>query len=331
MDKYNELLSKISQKHHILKGNHETEVEWKTRIVYSICGMMGYASLWDNFEDPISLQHMKSRIRSTFNAYHDLYPELSTALPNSSTELEDEITNQFLSSGIVYHRPHLIVPSQEHSVLFDGVLFQRGITLDSISCVSGLGFYVKQDGTTASDNIKNMFALEREDLQTLWHHTIAAASWTTQLDFCTDLEFLCLQAPFHNGYWVKHPDQTGKVSILRVGMNGARLYYLYRYTDHKLEVSPLLPWQTENYNYLSLANACLASYGTLPPIEYYEDGALVHINLQYLLPPREHEFLKCYSWPMTFTSFPCNFKRKMSIEVFTAIKNLLSNEGYIFK
>ena len=48
MDKYNGLLSKVSQQYQIFKGNHETPDEWKTRLVYSICGMMAYASLWDD-------------------------------------------------------------------------------------------------------------------------------------------------------------------------------------------------------------------------------------------------------------------------------------------
>lgn len=51
MDKYNGLLSKVSRQYHILRGTQETEDEWKTRLVYSICGMMAYASLWDDTEE----------------------------------------------------------------------------------------------------------------------------------------------------------------------------------------------------------------------------------------------------------------------------------------
>ena len=98
-----------------------------------------------------------------------------------------------------------------------------------------------------------------------------------------------------------------------------------------LEVSPLPQWQVENYNYRTLACACLSNYGTLPPIEFVEDGALVHVRMNYLLPPHELEFLKCYSWPEICTSLPCNFRRKLSAEVFAAIKNILSDEGYEFE
>ena len=84
MDKYNGLLSKVSQQYHILRGTQETEDEWETRLVYSICGMMAYASLWDDAEEPISIVHMKGRVRSVLGSYKSLYPELSGAFPHIS-------------------------------------------------------------------------------------------------------------------------------------------------------------------------------------------------------------------------------------------------------
>lgn len=143
MDKYNGLLSKVSQQYHILRGTQETENEWKARLVYSICGMMAYACLWDDTEEPISIVHLKRRIRSMLGSYKLLYSELAGTLPYTSEELEDEITNQFLSAGVVYHRPNRIVASKKYEEHFGGILFQRGIALDKISCVSGIGFYAK--------------------------------------------------------------------------------------------------------------------------------------------------------------------------------------------
>lgn len=331
MDKYNGLLSKVSRQYHILRGTQETEDEWKTRLVYSICGMMAYASLWDDAEEPISILHLKGRVRSVLGSYKSLYPELSGAFPYIPGELEEEIANQFLSAGVVYHRPNRIAPSKKREVHFEGILFQRGIALDNISCVSGVGFYSKQDGGTNLNGIKTMFGLEQENLQTLWQTTLSAASWESKPSFEFGTEYLRLKPPFSREYWVNEPDKTGAVSILRTGMKGSQLYYLYRYADAVLEVSPLPQWRVEHYNYRTLACACLSNYGTLPPIEYFEDGVLVHIRMNYLLPPRELEFLKCYSWPEVCTPLPCNFKRKLSAEVFAAIKNILSDEGYEFK
>ena len=291
MNKYNGLLSSVAHKYHICKGARETENEWKTRLVYSICGMMAYASLWDDSEEgTISIVHLKRKVRSMLANYKSMHEEP-----------------------------------------FGDILFQRGIALDSISCVSGIGFYSKQYGAKNTDKIKAMFGLDQENLQTLWRITLSAASWKSDLSFEQNTEYLRLKPPFSQGYWVNKPDTTGTVSILRTGMKGSQLYYLYRYYGTTMEVSPLPQWQVEFYNYRSLACACLSTYGTLPPIEYFEDGALVHVHMNYLLPPRELEFLKLYSWPEICTSLPCNFRRKLSIEVFTAIKNVLSDEGYEFK
>lgn len=165
----------------------------------------------------------------------------------------------------------------------------------------------------------------------LWRSTVAATSWKTDLSLEHNIKYLRLKPPFIRGYWVDKPDRNGTISILRVELIGSQLYYLYRYAGTKLEVSPLPQWQVEEYNYRTLASACLLTYGTLPPIEYEEDGALVYLSMNYLLPPRELNFLKLYSWPKTCTKIPSDFKRKISKEVFIAIKSLLTDAGYEFK
>ena len=331
MDKYTGLLSVISNQYHIKRGLQETEESWKTRLIYSICGMMAYAALWDDLEEPISIVHLKKRIRSILSAYKSIYPELSISLPYASADLEDEIANLFLSTGVVYHRPNRIAPSMKHEELFSGILFQRGIPLDNISHVSGIGYYSKQDGGTNPDKIKTMFGLEQENLQSLWHETLTTATWKSIQSFEHNIEYLRLMPPFTRGYWITTPDTTGVVSILRIGVNGSQLYYLYRYAGATLEVSPLPQWQVESSHYRTLACACLSTYGTLAPIEFAEDGELTHIRFGYLLPPRELDFLKLYSWPEECTSLPSDFKRKLSTEVFRAIRDILSDEGYKFK
>lgn len=332
MNKYDGLLSEIAHRYHIKKGTHETETEWKTRLVYSICGMMAYASLWDNLDEgPISILHLKKKVRSILLSYMALYPELSDSLPYDPEELETEVTDQFISAGVVYHRTNRVAPSVKREVLFDNILFQRGIALDDISCVSGIGFYSKQNGSASLDGVKAMFGLEHEKLHDLWSVTLSSASWKADLLFEQGTEYLRLKPPFSQGYWINKPDKTGIVSILRTGTNGSQLYYLYRCLGTVMEVSPLPQWRVRSYNYRSLACACLLSYGSLPRIKYFKDGNLIHIRLNYLLPPRELVFLKLYSWPETCITFPCDFNRRLSAEVFEAIKCILSDEGYQFE
>lgn len=332
MNKYSGLLSAVSQQYHFYKGKHETEDEWKMRLIYSICGMMAYASLWDNSEESISIVHLKKRVNETLVHYKSMYPELAGKWTLHVEEFEDEIVNQFLNTGVAYHSPNRLAPSMKHEESFGNILFQRGIALDDITHVSGIGFYSKQGGSTSSDGVKVMFDLEQEDLKSLWHTTLSSASWKSALSlFEQKVEYLRLKPPFTHGYWVNAPDTTGAVSILRTGIRGSQLYYLYRYSGTMLEVSSLPQWKVESYNYRTLASACLLTYGTLPPIDYFENGAIVHIHMNYLLPPRELEFLKLYSWPEECTFFPYNFKRKLSTDVFEVIRNILFDEGYEFK
>lgn len=332
MNEYNGLLSTVARKYCIYKGTQETENDWKTRLIYSICGMMAYASLWDDLgEEYVSIVHLKRKIRSMLANYKSIYPELSDSLPYTPEELEDEIADQFLNAGVVYHRPNRIAPAMKQEEAFGDILFQRGIALDRISCVSGVGFYSKQARSMKPDRIKMMFGLEHESLKTLWRAMLSDVSWESNLSFEQNTEYLRLKPPFSKGYWVDKPDTTGVVSILRTGIKGSQLYYLYRYSGTLIEISQLPRWQVECYNYRTLACACLSNYGTLPPIEYFEDGALVHVRMNYLLPPRELSFLKLYSWPETCMSLPCNFKRKLTTEVFIVIKNILSDEGYDFR
>lgn len=331
MNKYNGLLLTVARQHGIQRGTSEAESEWKTRLIYSICGMMAYASLWDDSEDSVSIVHLKRKVGSILQNYKLLYPELSGCLPYNSEEMEKEIKNLFQSTGIVYHSPNRIAPSINREELFGGILFQRGVALDNISCVSGIGFYSRQQGSASIDRVKDMFGLEPENLQAVWHTALSASLWEPTPLFAHITEYLRLKPPFSRKYWVTEPDKTGVVSILRTGMIGSRLYYLYRYTSKGLEVSPLPHWVVKSHNYRSLACACLSAYGTLPPIEYSEDGALIHLHMNYLLPPHELEFLKLYSWPETCVSLPCNFRRKLSTEVFSAIRDILTDEGYEFK
>lgn len=347
MSRNGDLLLQVAQQHHILRGEREAEHEWQARLIYSICGMMAYASLWDDSADStsdedwhtVSVVHLKRRVSSVLAAYQAMYPELAASLPADAQALADEIEQQFTAAGVVYHRPYRVAPATWREAQCSGILLQRGIALDDISHVSGLGFYALVAGHDGAVNpdisaAATMFGLEQEPLQELWHRIVAATAWRApKYDFETssDTEYLRLKPPFSGGYWEPKPDRTGSVAMLRSGNPGAQQYYLYRYRDKALEVSQLQQWQVENANYRTLACACLAERGTLPPITYCEDGPLVHVRLGYLLPPRELAFLKYYSWPETCSSLPCDFKRKLSTEVFTAIKSLLSQAGYSFQ
>ena len=337
MEKYNRLLLVAAGKYNIYKGDAESEIDWKARLVYSICGMMAYASLLDNVGDgpvtdngSVSIEHVENRINRILSNYRTMYPELDAYLPNE-TDLIKETIGIFKSTGVVYHRSKRLAPSMKREASAGKVLFQRGIAIDSISRVSGIGFYSEQSEEPGPDEVKAMFGLQGETLQALWDNTLSAASWGKDDTYEENIQYLRLEPPFTDGYWVSKPYTDGRVSIRRSGMKGSRRYYLYRASRSAMEISPLPEWQTASGNYRTLAGACLAAYGVLPPIEYAADGDLIHVRQGYLLPPRELNFLKLYSWPETFISEKRDFNRKLTLEVFDAIKSVLTDEGYKFK
>lgn len=331
MNKYNGLLKNIAAEHGIAKGQSETETDWKVRIIYSICGMMAYASLWDRSEETVSIVHMKNRIGGILEGYEELYPETKTELSYISTELEDEIFKIFLNTGMVYHCPDRIAPSMYRESVSAGVRLIRGIPIDSIQYISGTGFYATNHAAECVDDAREMFGLETQNLKSLWKSTVSAAGWISKEDTDLPMEYLRTKPPFTKGYWVNQPDTNSRISILRIGMCDSQIYYLYRYQGKELEVSPLPSWRADNYNYRVLSCACLDSICVLPPIEYRLDGDLVHLHLNYLLPPRELAFLKLYSWPERCTTFPCDFKRTCSMAIFQALQDALAKEGYTFK
>ncbi|MBP1547406.1 MAG: hypothetical protein J6A37_12535 [Oscillospiraceae bacterium] len=331
MNKYAGLLSSIAQKHSIFKGNNEPENEWKARIVYSVCGMMAYSSLWDETdEEDVSITHIKHRVAAVFDSYKQLFPEISSCFPADSDELGDEIIKAFLNNGIVYHRPNRIHPSKECSASFGKICFQRGINIDSIAGVSGIGFYSLDNSSNNLTTVNNMFAFEEHSLAEQWKQITLHARWKSSEDFENSTEYLKMEPPYTRGYWINKPYKNGDTFILRTGLLGAKIYYLYRYIDDSIEISALPSWQVGEYQYRALANACLFYKNTLPSIDYSIDGRLVHIHINYLLPPREQNFIKLYSWPERCTSVLSDFNRKCDLNVFEAIKHILSAKGYEF-
>lgn len=324
---YSGLLGKISKRYNILQGEAEEISDWKVRLIYSVCGLMGYASLWDTEEDQ-SIVHFKRRICKILASYREMYPEISDKLP-SSDKLAEEFSGMFKDTGVIYHRSNCVRLAIRKDAIVGETCLQRGITPDDIKYVSGVGFYSDRHEPDKADGVRLMFGLEEQNLLSVWETTLKQASWSEH-QFPYGTTYMRMLPPFNRGYWVNEPDRTNTVSLMRAGNKGAKSYYLYKCDGRHIDASSLKPCMVENGNYLLLANACLSVQGSLPPIEYCFDKNLVHIHLQYLLPPRELAFLKLYSWPKNCTDLPCNFERKCSLDVFNVIKAVFEEEGYLF-
>jgi hypothetical protein len=335
MSDYDSLFDEITKKHLINKGDREEDAAWKTRIIYSVSGLMAYTSLWEVEEgrDNISIHHFRKKTRDIFSSYMTIAPNNYWQNTVSNIVIEDEIESIYKRAGAIYSSSKVIAPAMKCERAFNGVLFQRGIAIDEITCVSGLGFYKKANGALSSNKFKEMFGLAQDNLETLWLSTLQRARWKINASLIDNSECLDLYTYSANlgKYWNHQYETSGSVSLLRTTTSNQKSYYLYRFINGQFEVSRLPQWQTEDDDYLLLACACLNDYGTLPAIDYFQDGSIVYLHLNYLLPPPELAFLHLYSWPDLRKQEDYKLNRVLSTNVFSAVKRVLSSQGYMFQ
>lgn len=320
MNKYYRLLSEIAEEYHIRRGASEAAEEFKARLIYSALCRAGYASLFDapaDGEESVSLRHFKDRIDEFQKIYFELYPE--ARLPS---DLSTTVYELYLSVGYIYHSQHRIAASIPRAVKSDGVIFLRGFDPSRSVRMSGAGFYMTSTAASFVDGVEEMFALPKKTLSETWHEIIRAATFRAD-NLPSGAEFLRMSPPFYHGYWKDQPDRDGAVSIARVGERGARLYYLYKFDGEKFLCSQQPTWRM-----IGVGCECLAARGTLPPIKFMVDGAIVRAELGYLPPPAERNLLKLYSWSREPSS---DFKRTFAVDIFFALKNILERRGYAFE
>ena len=330
MNEFGGLIEKISNEFDIKKDCDETEEIWKARVAYSVAGRMAVASLYDVLEDdqPVSVIHLKRRCQKVLDAYLDLYPGLKHEMAASTEEYAEEIYSILLNSGCMYHTPNRILPANEKRVTLRNIELQRGTAVGEKLFVSGIGTYLMKNGNQPIENVLDMFQIPAVSLLDYGHQLVESAQWS-EFEAKNHLEYLRIEPPYTRGYWKDTPDMNGKVSLLRSGVQGGYLYYLYRYEKEIICVSALPSWMVEGSEYRNISNSLLAINGTLPSlkVEKTKNKKTVLIKQEYLLPNSVMNFVKLYSWPARFLSVPSDFNRVMSIEVFEVLKEILQVVG----
>lgn len=328
MNEYGKLLSHVADKYSIKRGNKEPEGQWEARIIYSLTGQMGLASLWDQIEEgTTSIVHMKDRMQTIFEAYQEMYRHIS-ALKGEPRSVVDEIYELYLKNGVIYHEPNRVLMSAMVEGNAGGIALTRGYPLDEEQCMSGLGTYLlKNQGARSAEDI---FPIGWDSLTEIWKKTVEEASWSP-IYTESPIEYLRMTPPFTSGYWVKRPDESGRVSLLRVMLKDSRIYYLYRQKGDTLEGSQIPGWRVDHYEYRALSTGCLKYNNLLPPIRVKETGETVTVSFGYLPSLSELSLWKLYSWPTSIQSIPSNFTRICTKPVFDAFEEMFSKKGYFFE
>lgn len=331
MNRQNNLISIMGQAYRIEKGTTESIEQWQMRVIYSVLGQMAYASLWDITEDDqsISIVHFKSRMKNLLESYCGIFNNLRKLFGYDYEKLLEEIYNVQLEGGKIYHSTYRLSPACFSASRVDNVLFTRGMAPGERQFVSGQGTYQISENAQESIPLSEMFQLPDQTLAETWRYFIGTAKWN-QFHPNNAVEFLRIKPPFKYGYWQREKSVGQEVTLIRMGMNGNRFYYLYQEKDGQAFVGQLPIWMTEGHFYRRISNALLSTEKSLPAATYHEDGAIVMLNLHYLPPIEELNLIKLYSWPTSCIELPHDFNRIFAKDVFYAIKKALEPIGYQF-
>ena len=340
MINYDYFFVPISQSIGIIRGNNESYKNYLARLIYSICGRLALASLWDNYSEEeyeyestesISITRFKRRIETTLNSYIEIVPEIKDVFSDSIEDIKTEILDIYMKTGFFYHTPKRIIPCNDCVCQADRFYLFRGSFLDKDLKMSGLGFYSNESyDLEYNKNISETFNLSTHKLDEYIKYLISDANWV-KANSLNEYEFLVTDLKINNKYWINYPIKLSYPSLMRSIEKGKRIYYLYYFKGNEAYISRLPSWRTTAEEYLAISNSILFSYSNLPPIKYRNEGNLVDINLKYLLPPAEMNFLKLYSWPRYMNNVSkSKFHRTTNPVLFRIIKSHLKNLGYKF-
>ena len=335
----NELIISIGRQ---LNIPGKVDNEWMCRVIYSIAGQMGLASLWDydEDEDTVSIQHFKERIAEIFAAYEELYPSIKFIFPEKKSDLIDEIYHIYLRSGFFYHSAYRISPAVPSFATYNNLTICRGSSPDVQLFRSGLGYYSRQK-SSADKSIAEVFGLQNQGLEDYLGGLLGDGEWVP-IDWPDSAEFMYLGPSFRLGYWKQTPDKDGRISLARYG-EPSKVYAFYRYYNGQYQQKAIPEWKTQDFSHsypgsygehARIMSALLKSYDMLPPVRVSSAGDLVDIKIGYRLPPSEEDFFKLYSWPVRYDfpiiRSPQVFTRQMAKEVYPVFRHMLESIGYCF-
>lgn len=332
MTTLSKLVNSMSNLMNIKSGESETEAAFKCRLVYSALSRLGYAALWDEEElqGCPTVTYLKHRISKSFEYFKRIFPEIIPYFNENESELIDEIYNQFECTGQFYHIPFHVAPPIFSAATINNIEFVRGEMLAANVAVSGLGAYRYNNNNTEL-TVNKMFRLEENSLLLYWKQTVCSVRWhELSTEYTDNFEFLNHNLSKGNPYWCNNPNKSGMCSITRTKGIENKMYYLYKIKTGKIFLGALPAFMTEKGEYRRLSNGLFMAIGCLPKSTFHIEGEIVKLNIGYLYPPAEMNFIKLYSWPSDFRNLGGLFTRILTKDVFFSIKEIFESIGYGF-
>lgn len=322
------VLKQIAREINVTKDMSESETAWQRRVIYSICGRMMLASLWDYSDaDTVSVRHMKQRGLEMLESYQLLYPSIVSESNYGihNQDLVERMYDRFLQIGQMYHKRNYVRAASARSRYISGVSLLSGMYATDSYYLSGVGPY----RMGCDDNAMQGFPFTHPLIEDLLEGYIKNAMWVALNGAIEDYEFLRTVPPFTRGYWRADPDVEAAITLLRYKNNdGPKQYYLCKRQADVLMVSALPRWINQDRNHVLLSIALLKEYEALPPVIITKRDTIAVVELPYRLPPEEEAVLNTYSWPYAYDGEDRAFKRFIAMPLYGAIKEMMQTVGF---
>ena len=323
----------IAKELNIGKDKSEKDVEWYRRVVYSVVGRMALATLWnENDKGEISVRGLKRTTYELLKAYESIVPEInSTSNYGECTDmLCDSILSTMESAGFFYHRADYYRIAKTKHIKMGEVNFCRGIYATESCYMSGLGAYTKV--ANAEENEGSFLSLEKP--QFVLQKLIESAYWR-ECDFEREkVEYLKMEEPFKNGYWMDQPNFQFQYSLARTKKEREaflQTYYLLRNTSDGMKAAELPAWVSEDRNYTVLSTALLQCYKQMPPVIIKYGDEIAKIEIGSRLYPDVEKLILAYSWPKRYDGENSPFSRIIPKSLSGTLKKILVDTGYNVK
>ena len=323
-------LKTIAREINIIQDPQESDSAWERRVIYSICGRMAMASLWDCANgETVSVQHLKGRCSEILEAFETICPEIISPsdFGDNDSAIIDCIYDLYCSGGQLYHKRNRIAPSKKTCKTIEGISLMKGLYATDTCFMSGLGAYLID---AQKENEVKSLGFSHPESAPLLDYLIQNAHWNEFQIGNLQCSFLRTIPPFTRGYWTNSPDRDGGISIACYDGdgNGSKQYYLTNKAEGKRWIADLPSWISDNRMHVYLTTEILKRYEILPPIKMKLYKTITEIEIPYRLPPEEETFVKLYSWPKRYDGQEHSFTRIIASELSPLMKKLFVQIGF---
>jgi hypothetical protein len=321
----------VAAKLNILRGDTEAETNWSFRVLYSVTGLNMLSSLYDydenlpgdNAERSVSMQRVKERGEELLEAFHDLFRAKADFLATKENVVQ-EIIDVYKQTGFILEKNYRFGYPPAVEIAYYGTRIIRGTLPWRVQNMSGLAPYVPDIAAEGCAEWLQAFGIEELAIKDWWRRLLEHCRWQVIERLPINVEYINYHRKNKEKYWLSQCVNT-EITMYRDQLPGAKKYGLLRLENGKIELCPLSSWLVNAQEYLRIAIALRNEAGNCPTAQFVQDGAIVYVRLNYLLPPNERSFLELISWP---DKRPSHDRRVIPACYGEEVKGMLKNLGY---